>query len=81
MTSVVNTPNDGLCDNGLFCDGAETCDAINGTCQTGTPPCQSTMASSCTDDSCDEANDLVVNAPNDGQCATTASSAMGLGDV
>ena len=34
---VVNAPNDGLCDNGLFCDGSETCDpALD--CQAGIPP-------------------------------------------
>ncbi len=26
------------CDNGLYCDGAETCDIPSGTCQAGTPP-------------------------------------------
>ena len=31
------TPNNGLCDNGLFCDGAETCDPLND-CQAGVPP-------------------------------------------
>ena len=34
------TPDDALCDNGLYCDGAETCDAVND-CQPGTPPCSS----------------------------------------
>jgi len=48
---VVNTPNDGLCDNGQFCDGTETCDAIND-CQAGTAPCDSTT------ESCDEVGDV-----------------------
>ena len=115
--TIVNAPNDGLCDNGAFCDGSETCDTIND-CQAGTPPCDPAtetcdevgdvceligcqsdaecdngafcdgvetcdLASgvcqagtpvnvddgvSCTDDDCDEANNTVVNAPNDGLC-------------
>jgi hypothetical protein len=48
---IVNAPNDGLCDNGLFCDGSETCDAIND-CQIGTPPCDSGT------ETCDEAGDM-----------------------
>jgi len=34
----VSIPNDANCDNGLFCDGAETCDATLG-CQDGADPC------------------------------------------
>jgi hypothetical protein len=33
-----NSPNNSLCDNGLFCDGAETCSASLG-CVAGIPPC------------------------------------------
>ena len=33
------TPFDSLCDNGLFCDGAETCDAILGCQAATTTPC------------------------------------------
>jgi hypothetical protein len=63
---VVNAPNDGLCDNGLFCDGAEVCDAVLD-CQAGTPPSIDDGVV-CTDDSCDEAADAIVNAANDGLC-------------
>jgi hypothetical protein len=63
---VVNVPNDGLCDNGEFCDGSETCDAVDD-CQAGTPPVVDDGVG-CTDDSCDENNDAVVNVPNDGLC-------------
>jgi hypothetical protein len=64
--AIVNTPNDGLCDNGQFCDGAETCDALLD-CQAGTPPAVDDGVA-CTDDSCDEVGDVVVNAPNDANC-------------
>jgi hypothetical protein len=63
---VVNAPNDGLCDNGLFCDGAETCDDLLD-CQAGTPPATDDGVA-CTDDSCDEVADVVVNAANDANC-------------
>ena len=49
-----------------FCDGSETCDAPT-TARPGTPV-DVDDGVGCTDDSCDEANDVVVNAPNDGLC-------------
>ena len=46
------------CDNGLYCDGEETCNL--GSCQAGTPvDCDDGNA--CTDDSCDEAGDACEN--------------------
>ncbi len=64
--SCDNTPNDGLCDNGLFCDGSETCSATLG-CQAGTAPdCNDGIA--CTGDSCNEGSDSCDNTPNDGLC-------------
>ncbi|MFQ5693187.1 MAG: pyridoxal phosphate-dependent aminotransferase, partial [Nitrospinota bacterium] len=48
--------------NGLFCDGSETCDpALD--CQAGTPPTIDDGVG-CTDDSCDEVGDVIVNSPN-----------------
>jgi hypothetical protein len=50
--SCTFTPQDSLCDNGLFCDGAETCDLTLG-CQAGvTETCDDSIA--CTDDACIE---------------------------
>ncbi|NOZ00284.1 MAG: hypothetical protein GXP54_00145 [Deltaproteobacteria bacterium] len=47
------------CDNGVFCDGAETCDPASG-CVSGPPPdCDD--ASVCTADSCDAAQDMCVH--------------------
>ena len=64
--AVVNEANDGLCDNLQFCDGAETCDVALD-CQAGTPvPVDDGIG--CTDDSCDEVADAVVNEANDGLC-------------
>jgi len=64
--SCDNTPDDDLCDNGVFCDGTEVCDSVND-CQPGTAvDCDDGVG--CTDDSCDEDNDVCVNDPNDLNC-------------
>ena len=46
--------DDAGCDDGLFCNGAETCDTAAGSCVTGTAQCTGT------NQSCDEANDACV---------------------
>ncbi|MGB0716135.1 MAG: M6 family metalloprotease domain-containing protein [Phycisphaerae bacterium] len=53
-------PDDSLCQNGLYCDGVETCNAKNG-CEAGTNPCP-------VDLECDEANDTCVGCMLDSQC-------------
>jgi hypothetical protein len=63
---AVHVPNDGLCDNGMFCNGAETCDAVND-CQAGTPPVIDDGVG-CTEDFCNENDDVVVNIPDDSLC-------------
>jgi hypothetical protein len=60
---------DSDCDDGAFCNGAETCDSDGvtpGTCQSGTPPC--TDGVDCTVDSCDEATDTCGHTPDDSLC-------------
>ncbi len=58
----------GDCDDGLFCNGAETCNTGTGQCQAGTPPnCNDGVA--CTDDSCNESTDSCNNVPNYGNCS------------
>ncbi|MCH7870986.1 MAG: S8 family serine peptidase [Planctomycetes bacterium] len=64
--SCDNVANDASCDNGVFCDGAETCDAVFD-CQGGSPPsCDDGVG--CTDDSCNGATDSCDNVPNDANC-------------
>lgn len=46
--TCTNTPNDAICDDGLWCNGVESCDAALD-CQWGTEPCGTTP--------CDEDND------------------------
>jgi len=59
--------DDAECDDGFFCNGAETCDTATGTCQAGTPVvCDDGVG--CTDDSCDVASDMCVYTPNDAYC-------------
>jgi len=64
-TATPDCLGDGDCDDGTFCNGAETCQG--GVCEAGTPPTTDDGVG-CTDDSCDEVNDVVVNAANNGNC-------------
>jgi len=64
--SCDNTPEDTLCDNDLFCDGAETCDPLLD-CQPGTlVDCDDGVA--CTVDVCNETTDSCDNTPDDAAC-------------
>jgi len=56
---------DADCDDGLYCNGAETCDA--GTCLAGMAPiCDDGVG--CTDDLCNESTDSCDNVANDTNC-------------
>ncbi|MEM7585221.1 MAG: hypothetical protein AAF560_17660 [Acidobacteriota bacterium] len=58
---------DADCDDGLFCNGAETCDTGTGICQAGTPvDCDDGV--SCTNDSCNEGTDMCDNVADDSNC-------------
>ena len=57
--SCNHAPNDAVCDNGLFCDGTETCDAVTD-CQPGGDPCPG--------QACDEAGDVCVDCVVDADC-------------
>ena len=54
------------CDDGLFCNGTDTCDG-SGTCVAGTPPWLSDGID-CTDDICDEENNIILHTENDANC-------------
>ncbi|MBW2989423.1 hypothetical protein KY358_03835 [Candidatus Woesearchaeota archaeon] len=64
--SCDNTADDAYCDDNLWCNGIETCDAIND-CQAGTAPVLDDGVS-CTVDQCDEANDEITHTPDDSLC-------------
>ncbi|MCH8168177.1 MAG: glycine--tRNA ligase subunit beta, partial [Proteobacteria bacterium] len=63
--TCTNTADDTLCDDGLFCNGAETCDPVLD-CQAGTDPCDDGVA--CTVDTCDEGADTCANTADDTLC-------------
>ncbi len=64
--SCDNVPDDGFCDDGLYCTGVETCNAVLG-CEVGTPvDCDDGV--DCTVDSCNETTDSCDNVPDDGFC-------------
>ena len=64
--SCDNTPVDAICDDGAFCNGAETCDPVND-CQAGTAPnCGDSVG--CTVDACNEDTDSCDNTPVDANC-------------
>jgi len=59
--SCESVPSDAVCDDGLYCNGAETCDALQG-CQTGGgDPCTPPLV-------CDEGIDACVGCAADGDC-------------
>ena len=66
IDSCVSTPNDANCDNGWFCDGTETCDALSD-CQAGTP-INTNDSITCTIDDCDEVNDVITHMANNSYC-------------
>lgn len=64
--ACAHTPNNANCDDGVFCNGAEVCEALTG-CQLGTPPtCDDTVL--CTDDTCDPVTDDCSHTLNDSNC-------------
>jgi hypothetical protein len=66
LATCVHTADDGACDDGSFCNGAETCNAVLD-CQSGpVPDCDDGV--SCTADSCDDGLTTCVNLPDDSPC-------------
>ncbi|MGB0715001.1 MAG: S8 family serine peptidase, partial [Phycisphaerae bacterium] len=64
--SCNNSPDNGNCDDGLFCNGSETCNATLG-CQSGSAVnCNDGIG--CTDDSCNESTDSCDNVVNNANC-------------
>jgi hypothetical protein len=61
--SCDNVPDDRACDNGLYCDGAETCDAEND-CQPGTAPCPDDGQFCNGAESCDESSNQCLSSGN-----------------
>jgi hypothetical protein len=68
------------CDNGLFCDGEETCEA--GECVPGTPPECAADEVECTVEECNEELDACIQRPDNSLCgcAETCHPELGCGD-
>ena len=56
-----------VCDDGEYCNGVESCNAVTGACEDGEAPVVDDGVD-CTMDECDEDTDKVVHVPNDAQC-------------
>jgi hypothetical protein len=57
--SCTHAPSDSVCDDGLYCNGVETCHADSG-CSTGDPPCGEAL--------CRESDDRCVECLTDADC-------------
>jgi cysteine-rich repeat protein len=73
-----NTPDDNICNDGLWCNGAEMCDA-EFDCIQSTAPCVY-YVDECTDVTCDEDNDLCVETPVE-DCCIEDSDCSDLDDI
>jgi len=69
LDEPVHLPDHTFCDDLEFCSGEELCDVAAG-CLEGTPPETDDLVD-CTDDSCDDELDAVVNTPVDALCDDT----------
>ena len=67
------------CDDGLACNGVETCDAAAGICVPGTPPCGDGIA--CTEDPCEEPGTCLDPVPEDARCESDEVCDPGAGCV
>ena len=64
--AVLHLPDDTVCDNGRFCDGAEVCHPLMG-CVAGAPR-ELDDGIVCTVDRCDERTDTITHTPDDRRC-------------
>jgi hypothetical protein len=60
------TPRDSMCDDGVFCNGAERCDLTLGCAPSPPPNCIDAI--NCTVDACDESAKACVHKPDDTLC-------------
>lgn len=60
--ACVQTPSDQVCDDGLYCNGTETCDAALD-CLAGASPDCSPLDGACVDGTCDETTDACIASP------------------
>jgi hypothetical protein len=61
-----HTPIHSACQDGVFCNGAESCDTVRGCISGAAPSCSDGIL--CTDDVCSAATDSCQNTPIHGRC-------------
>jgi hypothetical protein len=66
VDACVHRPDHALCQDGSFCNGAETCDAELGCLAADSVDCDDSIA--CTEDFCDEEAGGCLNVPDNGPC-------------
>ncbi|MFH0874898.1 MAG: hypothetical protein V1859_03100, partial [archaeon] len=64
--TVVHYPDGAACDDGLYCNGVESCDALTG-CKNGVLPDINDNVS-CTIDTCDETTDKITHLADNSKC-------------
>jgi len=76
---IINTANNSNCDDNLYCNGVETCNAQLD-CQSGTSvdPDDGIL---CTEDFCNELTDSIINIPEDNNCPSDTICADNYCDV
>ena len=63
ITADTTCENDGDCDDGLYCNGVESCNLPSGKCMLGTPPCDADDGVFCNgEEGCDETADACLAA-------------------
>lgn len=78
LDACSHAPDDAVCDDSLWCNGAETCDVTLG-CQAGTPPdCDDAIG--CTGDTCNEDEDRCGHVPDDEACPDLDDCNLGFCD-
>jgi hypothetical protein len=71
LADCTHTPQNLACDDGLYCNGAETCSVTGPTpsgCLSGTPPACASDGIACTVDACDEGTKTCQHTENNALC-------------
>ena len=77
--TLIDENTDSLCDDGLFCNGAETCTA--GACASGAPPVCTDLDGACVIGACDETSDSCSAAARPDGTACTDTDLCTTGDT
>lgn len=59
--TCMHVPDDSVCDDGLYCNGSETCNGLNGACIPGSSPCLP-------GDTCDEVANRCIECSTNAEC-------------